>query len=195
MIWWWRNRGYTMHFSVVVGTLVAVLLVGDAAFPVPSLLGGSSLRLPVMLLLPLAPSSVASYCLSRRDGLELTGTQPTRWLDCAVMVMTAAIGMLAGTLLQVTGLNDQGFAAGRNMAGYIGLSLVGVAIVGAQASSLFPVTVAVVTSSLGAQVNGQARSWAWPAAGAESLLALVVALATLVLGLLCGLVWGGRAGR
>lgn len=194
MIWWWRNRRYAMHFSVVAGSLVAVLLVGDTAFPVPNLFGGSSLRLPIMLLLPLASSSMVSYCLSRSDRLELTGIRPTRWLDCAVMVTTAVVGLLAGSLIQVAGLNDQGFAVGRNMVGYIGLSLIGAAIVGAQASSLFPVTVALVTSSLGAQVNGQARNWAWPAANAESVLALVLAVATLVLGLLCGPAWG-RAGR
>jgi len=51
---WLRVRRLEVSIAVVITLVIVLVIVGDTGLPIPSLLSGSMLSVPLVLMLPLA---------------------------------------------------------------------------------------------------------------------------------------------
>jgi hypothetical protein len=72
--------------------------------------------------------------------------------------------------------------AGRNTAGYLGLTLLARPIVGPRAAAIPAVVASIVAALLGSHADGSARWWAWPIDDARDEVSWLLAFGLLALG-------------
>ncbi|MBA3946155.1 MAG: hypothetical protein H0X37_16525 [Herpetosiphonaceae bacterium] len=148
--------------------MVAILLIALALFstrnlylPLPNLLGGTGIAIRLPLLLPLAVAIIVAWGSASGDPiLEAVASRPLRLLDVSYALMSACLTLLACMLVWTVGETDLALAAGRNVLGYIGLTLLGRWILGLHAAALFPAGVAIVSALFGIGAGMQPRWWA-----------------------------------
>ncbi len=179
---WLRVRRAQTTLLVVICVALALLFIGHLALPLPNLLGGARLEVPLALLLPLWIAIVLASGLANGDPLQETVcSRPLRWLDIAYCFTIASLALAACWLVQRVSGTSLALAAGRNVFGYVGLMLLGRALLGAPAAAVVPLAVAIVTNLFGRQPDLQVRPWAWAIAPSESATAIIgVALSFIV---------------
>lgn len=183
MTLWLRVRHARTCAATIVAVAVAVVLAGTLFLPLPNLLGGPPLAVPLALLLPLAVSIVVAWGLTTGDPLlESVASRPLHLLDAAYALATATLTLLTCTLAwQLVGA-ELALAAGRNALGYVGLTLLGRRLLGSHAAGVLPAGCAVAVSLFGSGGDSRPRWWAWPLFPADNPIAWASAVALLVLG-------------
>ncbi len=206
MNYWLRTRRAKAIVAVFAFLAAAFLVAGDATLAMPGILSLYGLAVPVVLLAPLALSSVLGWGLmSGEEQLERVSSRPIMSMDAALATGTALLAcLLAVTAGAATG-SPYAAAAGRNALGYVGLMLVGRRLLGGRAGTLVPPTIAVLMAVFGGDASGQPRRWVWVLAPSDDLLAWAAAVISLALGVVVTVVapglridWvrsGGRAQR
>jgi len=176
--------------------VVAFLAAGDLRLPMPALLAPYGLAVPVVLLAPLALSSVVGWGLmSGEEQLERVSSRPIAGMDAALAAGAAALALLlALTSAAATGSSNAA-AAGRNAIGYVGLMLVGRRLFGDRAGTLVPAAMAVLAAVFGGDASGQPRRWVWVLAPSDDPLAWATALIWLALGTVVTVVAPGMLPR
>lgn len=139
------------------------LLWGEVRLQLPSLRGGGSILLPLVLILPVAFAVVIS--LSTRSWLpELERTAP-RNLARLRLVHAAGLCVLACALIVAPLAAGSGSAdalAGvRNLLGCAGLGYIGAVLAGGELSWLLPLAYALPVPLLGVDASHRPESWAW----------------------------------
>lgn len=168
--------------------LAAALLIpsGTRHLPLPDLGGMNSLGMPLALFVPVMIALALAYGLSAGDPwLEAMAVRPLPVIDALFggVVALVALGVYAFTWIAFgNAWSVFPLGAGRNALGYIGLALLGRALVGPRPAGLFPVVVVIASAVIGSHADGTPRWWAWPIADASDRLSWIAAALTLALG-------------
>lgn len=187
-LWLRVRRAWACAITILV---VAIVLVPTRGWylPLPNLLGGPPLEIPLAFLIPLAVAIVLALGFTIGDPLvEIVASRPLHLLDAAYALSTAGLTLAACALSQRLGGTDLALAAGRNALGYVGLTLIGGRLLGVHAAAVLPVGCAIATCLLGSTVYREPRWWAWPIAPADNSLSWGLAVACLFLGIAVALI-------
>lgn len=106
-----------------------------------------------------------------------------RLLDASWITALVVLAVCGCVLLDSTGTQQLGLIAGRDVAGYTGLTLIGWRIVGNHASAVLSVGYAVAAALLGYGAADQTAFWAWPVAMPDDVAAMATAVAFCAAGL------------
>lgn len=178
----------------VLALVLVLVLSGDLALPLPNLLGGPDLALPLALFLPLVVTIVVAYGLTSGDPrLEAVASRPLPALDDLLVLLIALVTLASCGLVGLSMGFDLALASGRNVLGYLGLTLIARRLAGASVAPLLPISFALVCALLGSGPDAQPRWWAWPIASSETRHAWGLSSALLVLGLVVALAPGSLA--
>jgi hypothetical protein len=176
-----RRARLTVLTSLVVG--IALIPSGSVYLPVPNLLGGPRLAVPLALLIPLAVAIAVTFGLTTGDpAIEATANRPLGLFDAIYVLAIAALTLATCTLAWAIGGTAIALSAGRSALGYIGLALIARRTISPHAAAVLPAGFAVAVSLFGSQSNRQQRWWAWPLASVDNPIAWGVAVALLGFG-------------
>lgn len=168
--------------------LAAALLIpaGTRHMPLPSLGSTNSLGMPLALFVPVVIALALVYGLSASDPwLETTAARPLPAIDAlyATVVALLALAVYAAVWLAFgNAWSLYPLEAGRNAVGYIGLALLGRALLGPRLAGLLPVAVVIGVALIGFHADGSPRWWAWPVADARDEISWIAALLILSVG-------------
>ena len=180
---WLQVRRTRACAATVLVVAVALSLAGERSLPLPNLLGGPPLAVPLTLLMPLAVGSVVALGLTSGDPrVEAVASRPLRLLDVAYALSAATLALATCALAQALGGSDLALAAGRNALGYVGLTLIGRCGLGPHAAALLPAGFTVAAALFGSGADRQPRWWAWPLVAADDPLSWGSAVVLLLLG-------------
>ena len=179
---WWRGRGQARDVLALLAMLLAVFLAGQDTVPIPTL-SGVGAPTPVAVFAPLILAISVGLGLSRRISLELVAARRIRLLDAAWIGLLVVIAVCGCVALDFTGTQQLGVIAGRDVAGYVGLTLLGWRIVGSHASAVLSVGYAIAAALLGYGAAGTTQLWAWPVAAPDDTAAIVAAAVFCLAGL------------
>lgn len=181
---WLRTRHANTIVATLVFLVVAFLAAGDVSLPMPAIFASYGLAVPVVLLAPLALTSVVGWGLmSGDDQLERVSSRLIDGMDAALATGAALVACLLAIIAAgVTG-SPSVAASGRNALGYMGLMLVGRQLLGGRAGTLLPVGVAMMAAVFGGDASGRPRWWVWVLAPADSPFAWAIAGICLALGI------------
>ena len=171
---------------LVTASLLGIIigLTGSRALGLPNLFGGPTLVIPLALIFPLVVPIVFAWALTEGDEwIEAVSSRPIVQFDAAFALMVASLSLIICILVQHVGESSLGNAAGRNVLGYLGLTLLGRRILGGQAALVPALGFIVIVSLLGSGPDRRPHWWAWPLASANAPLSWMLALGTLVFGL------------
>lgn len=181
---WLRVR--RTNRSLVTAALVAfaVASIGETYLPLPEVLSGHGLRIPIALVAPLALSTVIGWSLTRGESrLEAVASRPLRMLD-GFLILGIAVAELAALVIIGTLVSGSlAPAAGRNAVGYLGLLLIGLRTVGPRAAPMVPIAFVMFAALFGSGPGGLPSWWAWPAAEVNSVVSWILAMLLLGLGM------------
>ncbi len=157
---------------------------------------GTALRL-LLVVMPLAVAVVIGASLRNPFGeLEASASYPVPLLRLGHLAGLLALSIMAlGVSVRV------GAAAGiegqvlRNLAGFAGLALLSVPVLGSRLSWIVPLACGVLAFWMGASVPGEAVWWAWPLQPGDDRVALGTALLLLAIGLAGAVLAGARDRR
>ena len=182
---WLKARG-TRSIAVCIGVAaVGVAVARDVAVPLPNLVGGAFVPVPLVFVPPLVVALVLARNLPGSDlTIELVSTRHLTLRDavyvlavCSVLVVLASVGaLLSGQEL---------IGAGRDSIGYIGLMLIGRVVLGSGAAAALPSTY-VVLASLIRSATGWSQVWGWAFAPHDSVLSWACAVLLMLIGSLIG---------
>jgi hypothetical protein len=179
MGYWWRSRRAGRDLAAFTAAQAAIVLAGTVAIPIPTLAGATT-PTPVAVFAPLLVAISVATGLSRRLGLEDVAVRRIRLIDTSWILALAVAGLAVA--LVASGRQQVGIIAGRDLAGYLGLTMIGCRILGNQASAVLPVGYAIASAMLGYN-SGTIASWAWPVAAPHDSAAMALALGTCLAGL------------
>lgn len=195
MSWWLRVRRAQASLIAVLGVTLALLPIGNLALPLPNLLGGAHLEVPLALLLPLIIVIVIASGLANGDAIqEAVASRPVYLFDIGYCMAIALVTLAACQIVAANG-STLAHAAGRNTCGYIGLMLLGRRLLGAQAAPILPLAIAIAMNLFGRQPDLQVRWWAWGIAASDSPSAVVGVVLAMIIGVLATLGQTSRATR
>lgn len=143
---------------------VAILLVvlGGVAIPIPSLVELSGAAWPLPLVAPVVIAIVLGWALSMGDErFERVSARPLGWLDVAYVTGVTASFMATMLAVELTGLTDLGRDAARNAMGFVGMMLVGRALLPGDSGAVMPVVYIVLAAFFGGATRESAEPWAW----------------------------------
>lgn len=182
---WLRTRRATAIAAALMFLAAAFLAAGDLSLPMPAILASYGLAVPVVLLAPLALSSVLGWGLMSGDEqLERVSSRPIPGMDAALASGAALLACLLALVSGAATGSPDVAGAGRNALGYVGLMLVGRRLLGGRAGTLVPAVVAVTAAVVGGDASGQPRWWVWVLAPSGDPFAWAVAATCLALGIL-----------
>jgi len=177
--YWWRSRCAGRDLAAFAAAQTSIVLAGTVAIPIPTLTGATT-PTPVAVFAPLLLAISVATGLSRRLGMEDVAVRRIRLIDSTWILALAVAGLAVA--LVASGRQHIGIIAGRDMAGYLGLTMIGCRMLGNQASAVLPVGYAIVSAMLGYN-SGTIAWWAWPVAAPGDSAALALALGTCLAGL------------
>lgn len=179
-----RVRRARLVAAVLAAAVAAVALVGSSPVPMPDLLAGALASFPAGVFIPLAPAFAVLAGLAEAAMLERCATRPVLGFDALLAGGCALAGAMLLVALDAAHVQAMGAEAGRNLAGYVGLALIGRYFVGERAATVFPLAAALAAALFGRGYGGIA-AWAWPLAPGGS--AVAAGQAGLLLAVGCGL--------
>ncbi|MEV8427101.1 hypothetical protein [Streptomyces niveus] len=182
MIWWLKIRAAPALAVGLVGTFTMGLLVGSSELPVPALAGQAGQFL-VGHLITLAPAVLLMFGMGRGDlRTESVASRPTRGWDVVLALATATASLAMAALCHLLWSTEIAIVLGRNISGYIGIALFLHPLVGHRAAGALIAVVPLFCAAAGWGPGGRPEPWAWLLHSADSLLAVVLAAATLAAG-------------
>lgn len=196
-----RMRGLRLYarsrrMVPVLTAMFAVGLVGalfaGRVLSVPSLNGNDERLVPLVLLVPLVCSVIAGTTLdssmAELEAVAARELRTVRLLHCLTLVLVPVLAMVPSGF---GGLGLTGHAlALRNVIGYLGLTYLGAATLGARIAWVLPVTYAFLAATLAVTSSAAVPGWAWPVDATSDLASWVWAGATGLGGTLL-LTWDG----
>ncbi|MFI8092638.1 hypothetical protein ACIF9R_30670 [Streptomyces sp. NPDC086080] len=157
-------------------------MVGGAELPVPALTGQAGQFL-VGHLITLTPAVLLLFGMGRGDlRTESVASRTVRHWDVALAVSCAAAGLLTAAICHILWPTDIAMVLGRNIAGYIGLALILRPLVGHRVAGGALAAVPLACAAAGWRTGGRPEPWAWLLHPGDSVLAVVMATATLLVG-------------
>ncbi|WP_157431696.1 hypothetical protein [Actinomadura hibisca] len=176
MIWWMRvNRVISTAAGLAV-MLALVAVAGGSRIPAPNLLQGVLIGTPLATVLPLLVVGVFAHGLA--SGAHEQAAVAVRDVVRYRLIYSLAIcgiTAVAGLALTLTGVQPLGVAAARNVAGYMGLALVGGALVGRHAAIALPTGYLFLVIMTGSPPGGEPPLYMWPLASSGDVGAIVLA--------------------
>jgi hypothetical protein len=180
---WLRVRRAHVCVATIFALALALIPSNSLYLPLPNLLGGPQLAIPLAFLMPVAVGIVMAWGLDAGDPLiESVASRPLLLFDVVYALSAATLALAVCILARIFGGTDLALAAGRNALGYIGLTLLGRRILGGHAAAVLPASFAIAASLFGMGAGWQPRWWAWPIATADAPLAWGSAVVLLLLG-------------
>jgi len=180
---WAATRRVLVTVGVSALVVVLVVLLGGITASIPTLDSARGLALPLALIAPLALSTMVGYSLTTGDPtLESVSVRPMAVLDTASVVLAALAVSAALGMLDAAGYAEYGAEAGRNAIGFVGLLLIGRALVGPHAGTALPVIIVVLLAFFGADPAGEPRWWAWALVNSDQGSSWIAALLLIVSG-------------
>lgn len=181
-LWLRVRRARQVALTILV---FGLLLIPTTALylPLPNFFGGASLAIPVGFVLPMVVPVALAWSLTQGSSmLEAVASRPIRRFDAAYLLTAGLFAFVLCLLAFIVGKNPIALAAGRNVLGYLGLTLVGSRVGGPTSAALMPAALVMGTSLFGSHSTGYPRWWAWPIASSDRPESWVFALAILILG-------------
>jgi len=176
---WLRSRRWPTLLVVTSAAALALALMGTSDVPMPSLLAGSILPVPLGLLVSLVPAlAIINSLTSTPAAAEMVSTRAVWIRDLALAVVTASV---APTVLAVTSISQLG-TSGRNSVGLVGLAMLGLAAGGRNAGIALPLGFLALTLFIGRSSGMQVEPWAWPMMEGSNVPALAAALCLFTVG-------------
>ncbi|WP_161362318.1 hypothetical protein [Streptomyces sp. SID3343] len=172
-----------MTSTLMIGLLIASMAAEDTKLPMPSLVGESTIPVPLPFLTPLAVVSAAVAGLERGDRRLGSTSSRLRGVDLAFLVGLFLVGALVPGITEVLGDSGMGGAFVRNLAGYLGLGLIARHYLGGPVATVVPVVFVLFCTAVGLDASRRPRPWAWPLAPADDLGAAAVCVVLGVAGL------------
>lgn len=182
---WLRVRRTRTCAITILAVAVSLFLLGNLYLPLPNLLGGPPLAVPLALLIPLAVGIVVAFGLTMGDPLiEAVASRPIPLFDAIHALSAALLALAACALARTVSGMDVALAAGRNAVGYVGLTLIGRRLLGPHAAPVLPAGFAVMTSLFGSSFDRQPHWWAWLLAPIDDIMSWSITVALLILGII-----------
>ena len=183
----WLRARHTPAVALTVGLFVLFLIpAGTRRLPLPGLTGMPGLGVPLALYgAVIVAIAVAAGLAGGEPRLEAVAARPLSLLDAifGIAIALAGLGLCVLVWLAVgSAWSVYALEAGRNVVGYVGLTLLARPIVGPRAAALPAVIASIVAALVGSHADGSARWWAWPIAGARDELSWAFAFGLLTLG-------------
>ena len=151
---------------------------------------------PVLLLLVFLPLALAMVIGVGTHGpfgeIERTVSRPLPPLRLGHVAGLLAIGAAALFLIALTWQGDAERVFLRNLAGFAGLALLPVPLIGARLSWVLPFAFGMLAFWVGSNTRDGVTRWAWPMWPANDGLAMGIALGLLALGLVVAVLFGAR---
>lgn len=124
MTWWIKARRWPVLAAGLVAYFLLLLVSGETAVQLPSVLDPSGATVPLSVFFPLLPAVLVASCLeSRLPAPETTGVRPVGRWDGLVAFLAVVTATLLGFLASSAGAGSQAQVAGRNTAFLVGLAL------------------------------------------------------------------------
>ena len=160
--------------------LVAGLVRGQTA-PMPSLSLGTLAPIPVVAVVALVPAIAVVWGWSNLGWLAAAATSRSVVVLVGPVVTGALVPFICAAW--VSGGVGSALENGRNAVGLLGLSLVGVRLLGERGAAMFPISYLFLSFLFGRTPGDPApRWWAWILSEGGSGMALIFATALVVAG-------------
>ncbi|MFI2214896.1 hypothetical protein [Streptomyces sp. NPDC020141] len=184
MIWWLKIRAVPALAAGTAATIAVGLLVGTAQLPVPTLTGQAGQFL-VGHLITLMPAVLVLFGTGRGDApAESVASRPVRLWDVSLGAAVALAALVTAWLCHLIWPAGNAPVLGRNIAGYIGLALILLPLTGHRAAGALIAVAPLLCAGAGWAEGGRPEPWAWILHPGDSALALALALATLITGII-----------
>lgn len=180
-----RSRNVPRAALVALIIAVGATVYAGQQVPVPQLRHLTDYSVPLAAVVPVVHAVVlATTTFSPMADLEHTAAQPMRRHRTVQMTIVllyatllAVLPMAAGASVEVT------VAAVRNVAGYLGLAMIGARLFGSGLAWLPPLAMFGPTLLAGVRWDNTPEPWAWSIHGAHSVPAAVTAAVLCAVGL------------
>ncbi|WP_432035340.1 hypothetical protein [Streptomyces cucumeris] len=160
--------------------------MGNTELPLPVLTGQSGHFL-VGHLITLLPAVILLHGMGRGDlRAESVASRPVHTWDAVLGAGVATTAAVVASLCYALGADNIALVLGRNIAGYIGLALLLLPLLGHRATAVTVAFVPLLCAAAGWSGDGHPAPWAWILYPADSLVApLITAILVLAGVLLC----------
>ncbi|MET9060369.1 hypothetical protein [Streptomyces antibioticus] len=183
--------GYTRSRDMPRAALISLAVAGVATVyagrqvPLPQLRQLTDYSVPLAAVVPVVHAVVlAGTTFSPMADLEHTAAQPMRRHRAVQMAAVLLYAMLLAVLPMTAGASaDVTVAAVRNVAGYLGLAMIGARFFGSGLAWLPPLAMLGPTLFAGVRWDNTPEPWAWSIHGPHSTPAAVTATALCATGL------------
>lgn len=183
MSYWLRVRRLRACVCTILLVVLSSFLFNELYLPLPNLLRGSALAIPVAFLVPVSLAVVLSWSLTRGDPfIEAVTSRPLAWYDLGYALSIALITLMGCVLVKFVTGSDLALAAGRNGLGYIGLTLIGRRLINVQAGAVLPTAYVLLASLFGTNIARQPYWWAWALAASDTIWSWLISVSLLVVG-------------
>jgi hypothetical protein len=186
---WLKVRRAQLNALGIIGVVTASVAASDILIPMPGLLTGTGLAVPLPAVAPLLVAITLALGLSSTDPiLESTSVQRLRALDAVYAAGVAGLVLIMCWMCAAVAGAELALAAGRNAVGYTGMMLLGARMLGRYAAPLVPAGMILFLAIFGADASGQPRWWAWPLRATGEFHPWAVAVGLILVGLLAWLI-------
>lgn len=181
---WLRVRQTRASLLTILGVTLALAFTRGWYMALPNLFGGPRLIIPLALFIPLAVAIVVALGFTTGDPLlEAVASRPLYLLDATYALATALLTLTISVCLHYGAEIDLALDAGRNVLGYIGLTLIGRRLAGSQNAAIITSVLAIVLVPFSTSVSREIYWWAWHIAPAHTSLSWGIAVALLLIGI------------
>lgn len=186
----WLRVRRAREVALTILAFGLLLVITTALYlPLPNFFGGGMIAIPVGFILPMIIPVALTWSLTQGSPvLEAVASRPIRHFDTAYLLAAALFAFALCLLAYHVGGNPIALAAGRNVLGYLGLTLIGSRVAGPMSAAMVPAALIMTTSLFGSHATGYPRWWAWPIAPFNRPESWLFALALLILGVAVGLI-------
>ncbi|MEU0056027.1 hypothetical protein [Streptomyces sp. NPDC006334] len=180
-----RSRNVPRAALVALVVAVAATVYAGQQVPLPQLRHLTDYSVPLAAVVPVVHAVVlATTTFSPMADLEHTAAQPMRRHRVVHMTVVLLYATLLAVLPMVAGASAGVTAAAvRNVAGYLGLAMIGARVFGSGLAWLPPLAMFGPTLLAGVRWDNAPEPWAWSIHGPHSVPAAVTAAALCAVGL------------
>ncbi|MFF4950895.1 hypothetical protein [Streptomyces chattanoogensis] len=176
MSWWLRVHSVAVSALAIALCLTAGPLLESSAVPLPALLGGLAVSVPLPLIIPLAGACALLYGLDRAPAeCEATAVRPVRHWNLALLGGAAVLVTLISAVEALFLGFPLSLGMARNLIGYLGVGLLVRGFIGGQFGTMAAAALPVFCSLIGVGPGGRPYVWAWPLHDAHSAAAAAAA--------------------
>jgi hypothetical protein len=172
---WLSTRRAPWCLLAAIALVAVIGTFGAVTLSVPSLVS-SGLPLPVAAVAPLAIPVALSWALTSSDPLvESVAARKLGLLDTGFVVSLTALAIVGVIATAIVGRPEIVGLAARDIVGYVGLMLLGRAVLRRDAAAVVPVAYLIVTAFFAGAADADAPWWAWAIRPADDPTTWVIA--------------------